>query len=221
MKKALIITKWGLFAGLSILVSFYPIAYLVADKPIALLLSKTAELLSSNFYMICFYLHIIFGGIALMIGWIQFSKKIRNKHLNFHRWIGKIYLLSVIISGIPGFYIALHASAGLSPKLGFGIGAVLWVTLAILGYTSIRRGNVEAHKKFMMYNYAGTFGAVTLRIWLPLLILIFGNFQEAYQVVAWLSWLPNIIVVYFLLRKKRNERLQFDQSDHIAVQQIS
>lgn len=203
MKKITLIILWVLFGGLSILISFYPIAYLVADKPIALLLSKTAELLSNNFYMICFYLHIIFGGIALLIGWIQFSKKFRNKYMNIHRWIGKVYIASVLISGIPGFYIALHASGGLSPKLGFSIGAVLWVVITYLGYSTIRKGNIEAHKKWMMYSYAGTFGAVTLRIWLPLLMVTLGGFIPAYKIVAWLSWVPNMIVVYFILKKQR------------------
>ena len=195
--------SWIIFGGLSVLVSFYPIAYLVADEPIALLLSKSAELLNNNFYMICFYLHIIFGGIALLIGWVQFSKKLRRKNLNLHRIIGKIYVTSVLISGIPGFYIALHATGGLSPKLGFSIGAVIWTVLTYLGYYTIRKGRVDAHKQLMMYSYAGTFGAITLRIWLPLLILVFGEFIKAYQIVAWLSWVPNMIVVYFIISKSK------------------
>lgn len=206
MRKVISIILWVLFGTFSVLVSFYPIAYLVADKPIALLLSKTAALLSDLFYMTCFYLHIIFGGIALLIGWIQFSKKFRNKYMNLHRWIGKIYIVSVLISGIPGFYIALSASGGLSPKIGFSIGAVLWVVVTYLGYSTVRKGNIIAHKKYMMYSYAGTFGAVTLRIWLPILVVTLGSFQKAYPIVAWLSWIPNIIVVYFILKKQKGQK---------------
>lgn len=202
MKKITVILLWILFGSLCIFFSSYPLKYFLADEPILLLTTKTASLLSSNFYTICFYLHITFGGIALLIGWIQFIKKIRIKYLNLHRWIGKIYIISILLSGIPGFYIAFHASAGLSPKLGFSIGSIIWITLAILGYTSIRKGNVIAHKKYMMYNYAGTFGAVTLRLWLPLLINIFGEFALAYQVVAWLSWIPNLFLVYLFLEKR-------------------
>ncbi len=202
MKKIIVLLLWILFGSLCVFFSSYPLKYIFADKPILLLSSKALILLSSYFYMICFYLHIIFGGIALLIGWVQFIEKFRKKYMNIHRLIGKIYILSVLISGIPGFYIAFHASAGLSPKLGFGLGAILWVTLAILGYTSIRKGNIVTHKKYMMYNYAGTFGAVTLRLWLPLLITIFGEFALAYQVVAWLSFIPNLIIVYLYLEKK-------------------
>jgi uncharacterized membrane protein len=203
MKKIAFILLWLVFGGLSIAIGLHPLKYLQASKPILLLLSKSATLLSSNFYMICFYVHIIFGGIALMIGWLQFSKKLQTQYPKIHRWIGKTYIMSVAISSFPGFYIALFASGGLSPKLGFSIGAVLWLALTILGYLSIRKGEVEAHKKFMLYSYAGTFGAVTLRLWLPILILIFGKFSIAYPIVAWLSWLPNMLVVYFITEQQK------------------
>ncbi len=174
----------------------------MADEPVALLLSKSAELLQSNFYTISFYAHITFGGIALLIGWLQFSKKLRAKYLNFHKIIGKIYVASVLISGPFGFYIALFASGGLSPKLGFSIGAVIWTILTFFGYSTIREGNVEAHKKLMFYSYAGTFGAVTLRLWLPILLLITESFTTAYGIVAWLSWLPNLMVAYLIIHKR-------------------
>ncbi len=205
MKKTRITFAWILFGGLSIAISFYPISYLLAEKPIRLLLSKSATLLSNHFYMVCFYLHIIFGGIALLIGWLQFSKKLRTAYINLHRIIGKIYVVSVLISGIPGFYIALEATGGLSPKLGFSLGAIFWVVLTFFAFTTVKKGKIEAHKQLMMYSYAGTFGAVTLRLWLPLLIFLLGSFIEAYKIVAWLSWVPNMIVVYFLIKKqKRN-----------------
>ncbi|MEM6632046.1 MAG: DUF2306 domain-containing protein [Bacteroidota bacterium] len=198
---------WIIFGGLCIVFSTYPISYLLADKPIRLLLSKSAELLGNNFYMICFYLHIIFGGLALLVGWMQFSKKLRRKQMKLHRLIGKIYVSSVLISGIPGFYIALFASGGLSPKLGFSIGAVLWVIITSLGLAAIRKGKVDAHKQWMMYSYAGTFGAVTLRLWLPILMAIFGGFTPAYQVVAWLSWLPNMVIVYYIIQREKQRSL--------------
>ncbi|WP_299439973.1 DUF2306 domain-containing protein [uncultured Aquimarina sp.] len=193
---------WILFGGLCIFFSFYPVMYIMADEPVALLLSKSAELLQSNFYTISFYAHITFGGIALLIGWLQFSKKLRAKYLNFHKIIGKIYVASVLISGPFGFYIALFASGGLSPKLGFSIGAVIWTILTFFGYSTIREGNVEAHKKLMFYSYAGTFGAVTLRLWLPILLLITESFTTAYGIVAWLSWLPNLMVAYLIIHKR-------------------
>ena len=54
----------------------------------------------------------------------------------------------------------------------------------------------------MIYSYAACFGAVTLRIWLPLLILLLGSFEPAYRIVAWLAWVPNLIFAYYWVKRK-------------------
>lgn len=39
------------------------------------------------------------------------------------------------------------------------------------------------------------------RVWLPLLIMAFGDFIVAYSIVAWLCWVPNLLVANFIVRK--------------------
>ena len=57
----------------------------------------------------------------------------------------------------------------------------------------------------MVYSYAVCFSAVTLRIWLPILIAITGEFESAYLIVGWLSWVPNLIVAYFIVNRKNRK----------------
>ena len=72
-------------------------------------------------------------------------------------------------------------------------------------YKAIRNGEIEAHQNYMIYSYAVCFSAVTLRIWLPILTSILGDFNSAYQIIGWLSWIPNLIVAYVIINsKKRN-----------------
>jgi hypothetical protein len=53
----------------------------------------------------------------------------------------------------------------------------------------------------MTRSFALTLAAVTLRIWLPLSAVAGIPFPDAYQVVAWLCWVPNLIVTeWFILR---------------------
>ena len=66
---------------------------------------------------------------------------------------------------------------------------------------SIKEGNIKRHQKFMIYSYAACFAAVTLRIWLPALIAIYQDFIPAYRIVAWLCWVPNIMVAYFIVKR--------------------
>lgn len=54
----------------------------------------------------------------------------------------------------------------------------------------------------MIYSYATCYGAVDLRIWFPILVNVIEEFIVAYKILAWLCWVPNIIVAYFIERKK-------------------
>jgi len=184
----------------SISIGLYPIIYFIVDRKFGLLSSKSDVLLADMLWNTMFYTHIILGGIALLIGWLQFNKKLRIKNLALHKKIGKIYVTTVLLSAISGFYIGLHATGGLSPKLGFTTMALVWFFTTLFGFTTIKNGNIIKHQKLMIYSYAACFSAVTLRIWLPILTSILGGFLPAYRIVAWLSWVPNIIVAYFIIQ---------------------
>lgn len=193
---------WVVFAFLAIGVGLYPLLYWLVDEPIGLLLSKTAELLADGIWRIGFYGHITFGGIALLTGWSQFSKKIRNRNLQFHRNLGKVYVAAVLISGICSIYIGLYATGGLISSVGFISLGVIWLYTTLRAYTAIRSNDLNLHQGMMIYSYAACFAAVTLRLWLPLLTMIFGEFLIAYKIVAWLCWVPNMIFANLWVRKK-------------------
>jgi hypothetical protein len=53
----------------------------------------------------------------------------------------------------------------------------------------------------MVRNFALTFAAVTLRLWLPTAIIAGAPFELAYPVIAWLCWVPNLLLAELLLRQ--------------------
>ena len=198
-------TTWWIFGFLCILIGLYPIIYFLIDRNFGLLLSKSQELLNDQIWNLSFYGHIVFGGIALLIGWTQFSSKLRKTRFVLHRTIGKSYVLSVLMSGICGIYIAQFATGGINNVIGFTLSGIVWLITTILAYKAIRNGEIEALQNYMIYSYAVCFSAVTLRIWLPILTSILGDFNSAYQIIGWLSWIPNLIVAYVIINsKKRN-----------------
>ena len=99
---------WILFAFLALSIGGYPIVYYIFDMHgKGLWAGKTKELLESTAWHTAFYIHITFGGIAMLTGWTQFSQKIRDRYLDTHRTAGKIYVGSVVLSSTAGFYIAM------------------------------------------------------------------------------------------------------------------
>jgi len=202
MNKTINKTTWWIFCNMCVSIGLYPIIYFLIDRHFGLLASKSQELLSDQMWNVCFYGHIVLGGVALLIGWTQFSTKLRNTKKMLHRTIGKIYVFSVLISGTCGLYIAQYSTGGISNIIGFSSMAIVWLTTTILAFDAIRKGKVELHQNFMIYSYAVCFSAVTLRIWLPILIRLTGEFITAYLIVGWLSWVPNLIVAYYIIRRK-------------------
>lgn len=196
---------WWAFGIMCVLIGLYPISYFVIDRHFGLLSSKSQELLTDQLWNITFYGHIVLGGIALLIGWLQFSAKLRKNNLSLHRVIGKVYVIAVLISGICGVYIAQSATGGISNVIGFSLSGIIWLVTTILAYTSIRAGRIEIHQNYMTYSYAVCFSAVTLRIWLSILVPLLGSFNEAYVIVGWLSWVPNVIVAYLIINRRQRK----------------
>jgi hypothetical protein len=54
----------------------------------------------------------------------------------------------------------------------------------------------------MIRNFALTFAAVTLRLWLPASVVSGVPFGIAYAIVAWLCWLPNLAVAEWMLGRE-------------------
>ncbi|WP_293743217.1 DUF2306 domain-containing protein [uncultured Pedobacter sp.] len=196
---------WILFATFALLIGFYPTIYFLIDRKFGLLNSKSAELLSNTFWNIGFYTHIILGGIALLIGWIQFSPKMRNKRMALHRKLGKAYVVSVLLSALGGIYVGFFATGGWVSSAGFICLGVVWFYTTSKAYLYIKNAEIVKHQKMMVFSYAACFAAVTLRIWLPILTIMFGDFFKAYLVVAWLCWIPNLIVAYLITSKATNQ----------------
>ena len=164
---------------------------------------KPPELLQNIYWRTGFYSHIIFGGVALLIGWAQFPKRFRTKRIQLHRKIGFVYVVSAIISSLAGIVGGFIASGGIIAQAGFVMLGAIWFYTTLMAFIHIRKKNIAFHEKFMIYSYAICFSAVTLRLWMPFLIAIFGDFVSAYRVVAWLCWIPNLFVAYFIVKRKK------------------
>lgn len=195
--------RYWVIAVFSIIIGLYPLLYLLVDMDgQGLLGSKPSAVLNSVVWKIAFFTHIYFGGISLLVGWSQFSKRIRGKRLKVHRLLGKIYVVAVLLSSISGLYVAIFANGGIVSQLGFSFLAVGWFYTTINAYTTIKKKQVEKHKKWMIRSYALTLAAVTLRLWMPILpSLLSISFEDAYIIISWLCWVPNTIIAEIYIRR--------------------
>ena len=183
---------------LTLITGIYPFFMYFLEINFGIISTKDASLLTNYFWKFSFHTHIIFGAIALMVGWIQFSKIIQIKKKDVHKTIGKVYIISSLISAIASIFISFHATGGIIPFLGFILLGIIWFYSTFMGYFHIKSEEIELHQKMMIYSYACCFSGVTLRIWLPILLVFIDKFNTAYSIVAWLCWIPNLTVAYII-----------------------
>lgn len=157
------------------------------------------------------YVHIATGTLALLIGPFNLFLSARDeKNRRRHRLLGYVYVGAITVSGLVNVYLSWYASGGWVASLGFATLDICWVLATWYSVVLISRADIQGHKRWMMRSYALTFAGVTLRLWLPiLLVLCRGDFILAYQIVAWLCWMGNLLLIEWIIRQRNKPgRLQ-------------
>ena len=151
------------------------------------------------------YTHVFAAVVALALGPFQFSGWIRRNHPRVHRWIGRTYLsVGVGLGGLFGLYMSTFAYGGLIAKLGFACLAVAWLFTGLRAFQTIRKGAVQEHRKWVIRNFSLTLAAVTLRLYLPASMVAEIPFEISYPVIAWLAWVPNLLVAEWYVNRTYN-----------------
>lgn len=152
------------------------------------------------------YAHVFASAVAISIGPFQLLASMRRRFVRLHRWMGRVYLgIGVLVGGLAGLYMATFAFGGIVSKLGFALLAVLWLYTGLRAFLAIRRGEVTEHRRWMVRNFSLTLAAVTLRILLPASQIAGIPFELAYPAIAWLCWVPNLLVAErFFNKAQRN-----------------
>jgi uncharacterized membrane protein len=104
--------------------------------------------------------HTLCGVTALLAGPIQFSSRLRQRHLNFHRVLGRIYVVSVFIGAATGVALA----TGRPGFPGTSMQAAAWVVCTTAAFLTARNRQILQHRQWMARSYAVTFTFVSSRV---------------------------------------------------------
>jgi len=186
---------WSLMLLLAMLLFFVASRYLTMNPDVYFPEQREVYIAHSAFLL----MHVIGSMLAILIGPFQFLPKIRTgRFLNLHRWLGRVYLLGILIGGIGGLYMAQLAYGGIITRLGFTSLAALWLVSGFMAYKTIRNKQLEIHRKWMTINYALTFAGVTLRLWQVIFGISGLDFLTGYLIVSWLCWVPNLLIAFWI-----------------------
>ncbi len=159
-----------------------------------------------------FFIHALTSVFALLAGFTQFQR--RFIHNKWHRHFGIFYIIVVLFLSAPtGLVMSFFANGGISSIIGFIILSFLWIYSTSMAYVKARRQEYVSHAKWMFRSYALCLAAITLRAykyayvnWIDPEMDIIGP-MDLYRIIAWMGWLPNLIVAEILIFKGSHLRL--------------
>ena len=156
-------------------------------------------------WRIAFFIHVFTSMFALAAGFTQFSGFVLRQYKTIHRIVGKCYVADILfITGPASFIMALLANGGISSRIAFTCLSLLWMYCTAKAWQTAKAKQFTLHRNWMYRSYALTLSAVTLRGWKWLLIALFHlRPLDTYKLVAWMGFVPNLLVAEWIIRKFR------------------
>lgn len=104
--------------------------------------------------------HTLAGTLALLIGPINFSTRIRRRYLRLHRILGRVYVIAVFVGSFTGIALA----AGRPGLPGTTMQAAAWMVCTTAAFLTARNRHITQHRQWMARSYAVTFTFVSSRV---------------------------------------------------------
>ena len=141
--------------------------------------------------------HGFFGVLALALGALQLSNRLRARYLGLHRAMGYVYVVSVFIAAPMA--ILLSTRIGTASLLAASVVQALgWMVTSAIALYCVRNGNLVQHRRWMIRSYPFAMVFTVARLIVPIPpILAMGD--AGIEIVVWstiaaAAFLPNIFL---------------------------
>lgn len=165
----------------------------------------------STFDNSVFAIHIFAGIIVYCTAILQFTPKIRNKYISFHRKTGKLYILSSLLCIAALYFMLPRTSCTACMPSQFTVTS-LWLLSIILAYYFIKQRKKNLHQRMMISSFICAAYFVTIRVIdafaMGLFNSIFRNEATAFLASDIFVWLVPLLLfwMYWLIRDRKEKR---------------
>lgn len=145
----------------------------------------------SGAYRAAFYVHIFSAPLVLFNGLILLSEYVRRQHRGWHRWLGRVQVVVLLLFVLPSSVVmSRQAFGGWLAGLSFLLLSAATASCTILGVVGAYRRHYDGHRRWMVRSYVLICSAVALRLISGTVGLVgVPSPEHAYICAAWSSWL--------------------------------
>ncbi|MGW6454860.1 DUF2306 domain-containing protein [Streptomyces sp. NPDC055078] len=195
---------WALFAVSAVGMALYSApAYLTGDPS----QSKIPINPDVALHYLSIVVHALPASLLLLLGPVQFVPALRQKYGKAHRIVGRVYMVSVLIASVAAILAATFSVDGFTAQVAFFLLTAAWLYSLAQAYLTIRRGQVQLHRIWMIRNYALSFAAVVLRVFLITGLALRSrydwlSFEDVYATSVWASILVSAgVAEWFIVQR--------------------
>lgn len=152
------------------------------------------------------FLHGFPGTIALLLGLFQFSTRLRQRHLQWHRVMGRTYVISTFIAAPVAVIVAVKLPIP-TLLLASAIQATGWILTTATALYCVRTGQIQQHREWMIrsYPFAMVFVVVRAVIAIPAVARmgVLGLETVVWSAIAVACFLPSFLIEWHKLATSR------------------
>jgi uncharacterized membrane protein len=125
-------------------------------------------------YPILTLVHIVPGLLFMMLGPLQFSSTMRARHLRWHRWSGRVFVICGVVIGTSALVMSfgMPAIGGFNQAAATTLFATFFLFALSKAFWHIRRREVALHRQWMIRAFSVGLAVATIR---PIIGLLFAT----------------------------------------------
>ncbi|HEY6712753.1 MAG TPA: DUF2306 domain-containing protein [Rubrobacter sp.] len=110
-------------------------------------------------------LHVVLGGVYLALAPFQFVRRIRSRHLGYHRRVGRLLVAIGVVVGLTALLMGLVIPfSGWPERVVVGLFGSLFLFALVKGFVHVRTGRVALHREWMIRAFAIGLAIATARL---------------------------------------------------------
>ena len=142
--------------------------------------------------------HGLGGTLALALGALQFSTRLRRHHLRIHQLTGKLYIAGTFLAGPVAIWMAFVNSPWFLIPFTV-VQASTWMLFTGVAYICILRRDVTSHREWMVRSYAIVLIFLEGRVLMAIPALARGG-MDSVVLVNWGCLAVTLVVTECVLR---------------------
>jgi len=118
--------------------------------------------------------HVLLAVVIMLVGALQLMPALRARVPGVHRWMGRAYIMSLVLTSTAGLYLVWvrHAVGDFSQHVAISLNAVIMMTCGVRAWQTARARDFAAHRRWALRTYMAANGVFFFRLGLFLWLTI-------------------------------------------------